>query len=349
MTSGMAIGVDEQGRQPLPWLGEALSRARAMDRAHALLVCGPAGAGHLELGLLLAQRWLCEASDQAARPCGRCGSCHLLRTRVHPDLLIVVPDALRVKLGWVDEDATAPKSEAKPSRDIRVEQVRQAITWSQQTSGRGRGKFLFLHPANALNAVSANALLKTLEEPPGQLRLLFTSTDPEALLPTVRSRLQRLTLALPAASEALTWLAARGIAEPSALLALAGGSPIEALALVEEGMTAAWVAALPQRVAAGDAMPLRGRPIPRVVELLIKLAHDAIAVSVGALPRYFPQASVLPVADLPAWVEWQRALLHTSRYDEHPWNAALLIESLVSHGTRVWPDAKAARQAHRPA
>ena len=38
MTSGMAIGVDEQGRQPLPWLGEALSRARAMDRAHALLV-----------------------------------------------------------------------------------------------------------------------------------------------------------------------------------------------------------------------------------------------------------------------------------------------------------------------
>lgn len=334
----VSIGVDDEGQLPLPWLRDAFARAQALDRAHGLLLCGPSGAGHLELGLLLAQRWLCEdARADAVRPCGRCASCHLVRTRVHPDLLIVIPDALRVQLGWADADGVAAKSDAKPSRDVRVEQVRQAIGWSQQTSGRGRGKFLLLHPADALNGAAANALLKTLEEPPGHLHLVLTSTDPEALLPTVHSRCQRLTLALPAAAPAQAWLVRQGIAEPAALLALSGGSPMEALALAREGIDARWIGELPQRVAAGDAAPLRGRPIPRVLELLIKLAHDAMAVSVGGAPRYFPTAALTPVADHNAWVAWQRVLVRTARHEDHPWNAALLIESLVTQAAPLWP------------
>jgi len=332
------IGVDDEGRLPLPWLRDAFSRAQALDRAHALLLCGPAGAGHLELGLLLAQRWLCEDQrGDTARPCGRCASCHLLRTRVHPDLMIVVPDALRAQLGWAEADGTTAKPDAKPSRDVRVEQVRQAIAWSQQTSGRGRGKFLLLHPADALNGAAANALLKTLEEPPGHLHLVLTSTDPEALLPTVRSRCQRLALALPLAAAAQAWLAKQGIAEPEALLALAGGSPMEALALAQEGIDADWIAELPRSVAAGDAAPLRGRPIPRVLNVLTKLAHDAMALAVGAAPRYFPRDALAPVADNAAWVAWQRMLVRTSRHEDHPWNAPLLIESLVTQAAPVWP------------
>jgi DNA polymerase-3 subunit delta' len=339
----LPIGVDEQGRLPLPWLAQAMAGAQALDRAHALLLCGPAGAGHLELGLLLAQRWLCEgpgpsgASGVALQPCGHCASCHLVRTRVHPDLLVVVPDALRVALGWADEDGTASKSEAKPSRDVRVEQVRQAIAWSQQTSGRGRGKFLLLHPADALNGPAANALLKTLEEPPGQLHLVLTTVDPDLLLPTVRSRCQRLPLGLPDAAEATAWLSARGIIEPAALLALAGGSPMEALDLATEGIDAGWIAAAPGRIAAGDALPLRGRPIPRVVDLLTKLAHDAMAVSVGGQPRYFPGTALPPVQDVGAWVSWQRMLVRTARHEDHPWNAPLLIESLVTQAATAWP------------
>jgi DNA polymerase-3 subunit delta' len=335
----MPIGVDDDGRPPLPWLADALHQAQALDRAHALLLCGPAGAGHLELGLLLAQRWLCEADAAVVRPCGRCASCHLVRTRVHPDLLIVVPDALRVALGWTDADGISAKADAKPSRDIRVEQVRQAIAWSQQTSGRGRGKFLLLHPADSLNGAAANALLKTLEEPPGHLHLVLTSTDPEALLPTVRSRCQRLGLALPDAAGAQAWLAKQGVADPAALFALAGGSPMEALALAGEGMDAAWIGALPERVALGDATPLRGRAIPRVLELLTKLAHDAMAVTVGGAPRYFPAGKVPPLTDAAAWVAWQRLLVRTARHEDHPWNAALLIESLVTQAAPLWPRA----------
>ena len=331
------VGLSADGRLPLPWLGKPLAASRALAGAHALLIHGPAGAGHLEFGLLLAQATLCE-SAAVQRPCGRCASCHLVLTRVHPDLLLVLPDALRVSLGWVDdEDSKLNKADAKPSRGIRVEQVRQAIAWSQQTSGRGRGKVMVLHPADALNATAANALLKTLEEPPGALRLLLTSADPERLLATVRSRCQRLPLALPATAIAEDWLREQGLAEPQAVLALAGGSPLEARAWAQEGIDAAWLNALPRRVAVGDAAPLIGRPISRVLDLLLKLSHDAQVLLAGGAARYFGTASWPGQADATALRQWQRALLQAARHDEHPWNAGLLIENLVTQATAVWP------------
>ena len=330
------LGTDESGSRPLPWLDAPLAQAGALARAHALLLVGPAGAGHLELAGLLAQAHLCEAPAQA--PCGRCGSCHLVRQRAHPDLLAVVPEAVRLRLGWVGEDEAAPKSDAKPSRDIRIEQVRQAIDWSHQTSGRGRGKVLLFHPADALNGPSANALLKTLEEPPAGLRLLLTSTDPERLLPTIRSRCQRLRMTLPDPDAALAWLATRQLAaaDAQALMAAAGGSPLEALELAGEGIDAAWLAALPLRVTAGDASVLAGRPLPRAIDLLLKLAHDLQAQAAGSAPRFFVGSRWPPAADMAALVGWQQALLRAARHDEHPWNAALLLESLVTQAAALW-------------
>ena len=339
-TPPLQVGLSPDGQLPLPWLGAPLVAAQALARAHALLIHGPAGAGHLEFSLLLAQAALCEHPDspQTGRPCGRCASCHLVATRVHPDLLLVLPDALRVKLGWVgDDDSKLLKADAKPSRDLRVEQVRQAIAWSQQTSGRGRCKVVVVHPADALNGPAANALLKTLEEPPGALRLLLTSADPERLLPTLRSCCQRLPLALPPVPQAEAWLRAQGLAEPAALLALAGGSPLEALDWAREGLSPAVLAELPRRVARGDASPLVGRTIPRVVDLLLKLSHDAQVLAVGGAPRFFAAAHLPGGADLAALRAWQQALLRTARHDDHPWNAGLLIESLVTQALAVWP------------
>ena len=354
-TAAPPVGLAADGRLPLPWLAEPLARGGALSQAHAVLIHGPAGAGHLALGLLLAQAQLCEQRPPAAAgatrsPCGQCRACHLVGTRVHPDLLIVIPDLLRVQLNWVDdEDSKLAKADAKPSKDIRVEQVRQAIAWSQQTSGRGQGKVMLVHPADALNGPAANALLKTLEEPPGRLRLLLTSADPERLLPTVRSRCQRLRLDLPEAPAAITWLDLHGVADPQALLRAAGGSPLEALAWAGEGLTAALLAALPGRLAAGDASLLAGRAIPRVVDLLLRLAHDLQVQAAGGTPRYF-DAAWLPggAADPAALRHWQAALLRTARHDEHPWNAGLLIESLVSQATALWPGGSGGRPPPRP-
>lgn len=335
-----ALGVTVHGQPPLPWLGTPLAQALALTSSHALLLVGPAGAGQLELAGVLAQTWLCE-QPAGALPgrlaCGHCASCHLVQQRAHPDLLLLVPDALRASLGWLSEDEAKPsKSEAKPSKDLRVQQVRAAIAWGQQTSGRGRGKVLVLHPADALNGPAANALLKTLEEPPGQLRILLTSADAERLLPTVRSRCQRVALPLPDGAQAAEWLAQRGLAAPEAALAMAGGSPLDALAWAAEGLDAELLAQLPRRVAAGEPAVLQGRPIPRVVDLLVKLCHDAMVQAAGGTPRFYPPDSVPAGADLAALGRWHQALLRTARHDEHPWNAGLLIESLVAQAHAVW-------------
>jgi DNA polymerase III subunit delta' len=340
--------VQPDGQLPLPWLAAGLAAARQLAGAHAMLIHGPAGAGHFDMAVLLAQSLLCEAAPvgNQATACGRCASCHLVATRAHPDLRLVLPAAMRVQRGWTDEDDfIAPKGEAKPSRELRIDQVRAAIDWSQQTSGRGRGKVLLLHPADALNIAAANALLKTLEEPPGQMRLLLTSADPEHLLPTVRSRCQRLALRLPPAAQAHAWLQGQGLDAPDALLALAGGSPLEALAWAQDGLSPALLAGLPRRVAAGDASVLAGRTIPRVVELLLKLSHDAQVLAAGGAPRFFAADSLPGGADPAALRIWQQALQRVARHDEHPWSAALLIESLVSQAAAVWPAIGATRPA----
>ena len=350
-TASMHIGVDAHGGLPLPWLAAPLAAAQRLGRSHALLVHGPAGAGHLQLALLLAQTALCEANPPGQpRPlaCGRCASCHLVQQRSHTDLLLLLPDALRVQFGWVgDDESRLTKADAKPSRDLRIEQVRQAIAWTQQTSGRGRGKVMVLHPADALNGPSANALLKTLEEPPGGLRILLTSVDPERLLPTLRSRCQRLPLALPPADQALAWLSGQGLDQPHALLAATSGSPLEALDWADEGLDAALLAALPRAAAAGDSTPFNGRALPRVIDLLLKIAHDAMAVAVGGQARFFPGAAWPAGADLAALSAWQQALLRAARHDEHSWNAGLLVESLVTQAAAAWPARGAPARAGR--
>ncbi len=326
---------DAVGFADVPWLDPPLRRALAMSRGPAILAHGPDRAAHLEFALRLARALLCEAGT-GRRPCEVCGSCRLVRQRVHPDLAVLVPDALRAVLGWAGDDDGATRSDAKPSKDIRIAQVRQAIAWAQKTPGRGGAKVLVIHPADALNPQSANALLKTLEEPPGSLHLVLTSADPQRLLPTVRSRCQLLRLALPGPDQARGWLAARGLAEPDAVLRLAGGSPFEALASAAQGITAELVAELPRRLAAGDSAPLAARPIPQVLDLLLKLSHDLMARSVGGVPRFFPPDAVPGATDTAALVAWQRELLRVARNEDHPWHSPLLLEALVASTRDIW-------------
>jgi DNA polymerase-3 subunit delta' len=71
--------------------------------------------------------------------------------------------------------------------------------------------------------------------------------------------------------------------------------------------------------------------VPRVVDALLKLCHDALARAAGAAPRYFPAASV-PSAGVNALLAWQRSLLRVARHDEHPWHEGLLVDALVAEG-----------------
>jgi DNA polymerase-3 subunit delta' len=243
---------------------------------------------------------------------------------------------MRIEFDWLTDDDPLLKSGAKPSREIKVEQVREAIEWSQRSAGSERGRALVLHPAHAMNAAAANAFLKTLEEPPGTLRIVMAGGDPERLLPTIRSRVQRLAVPLPDRAAALAWLKQQGVHGGERALAVAGGSPLAARALLDAEFTEADLDALPHDVARGDAQHLIGKPLPLVVDLLLRLAHDAMSQAVGAVPRFFGTAQMPPPAPLRALQSWREELLRAARHDAHPWHAPLLVEALVTNGARCW-------------
>jgi len=225
--------VDAEGRLPLPWLAGPLADALRTQKGHALLVHGPQGIGQFELALSLAQSWLCEDLT-GGHACGHCASCHLVQARSHPDLLVLLPEALAEALGWTNEEATSDKaSKAKPSKELKVEAIRAAVLFAQTTSARGRGKVVLVHPAERMNMISGNTLLKTLEEPPGEARFILSCGAPQDLLPTIRSRCQAVPLALPDPEVARRWLADHQVAQPDVLLAAAGEPAAGGARLVE--------------------------------------------------------------------------------------------------------------------
>jgi len=329
---------DASGEGALPWLAAPLRRTLETQRAHALLIHGPGGVGQFELALALAKGWLCEAGDRALvdRPCGHCASCKLHAARSHPDLLVLVPDALRESLGWDlgagEVDEAGEGSKRKPSKEIRVEAVRAAIAFATTTSARGRGKVVVVHPAERMNEVAASAFLKTLEEPAGDARFLLCSAAPESLLATIRSRCQHVVLPVPPAAEAEAWLVRHGVAQPGVLLAASGGQPQAALDFAERGIDAAAWLALPRRIAAGDASALQGWGLAAAVGALQKICHDAAALACGGATRYFPRERIVSDGNLDRLLRWSRELARVAAEAEHPWSTDLAIESLVGQG-----------------
>jgi DNA polymerase-3 subunit delta' len=330
----------------MPWLEPLLAQTLRTQRAHALLVHGPAGVGQFEFALALAAAWLCESPPEA-RPaglaCGTCESCKLLASRTHPDLRLVVPEAMRGMAGLPVDDEGGSDDEGKkrkPSREIKVDQVRAALDFSTLTAGRGGAKVVVLHPAEQVNHISANALLKTLEEPAGSLRFILSCSAVDALLPTIRSRCQAVRLPLPPRDAALAWLAGQGVQEPGPLLDASGGQPLTALERAGQGMDAAAWAQLPAWVAAGQAAPLSGWPLPVLVEALQRLCHDQLMVALGQPTRFFAAPALGPGGDVAALTAWAAELRQLARHADHPWNAGLATEAILQ---------RARNAAHSPA
>jgi DNA polymerase-3 subunit delta' len=318
-----------------PWLGAQL-RHLLQQRGHAWLLSGPSGLGQYPLALEMVRAWLCDTPTPDGA-CGRCESCHAIDVRTHADLFVLMPEVDMIELGWpLGEKAQADidDKKRKPSREIRIDAMRDAIEFAQRTNGRGRGKAVLVYPAERMNNVTANALLKTLEEPPGDVRFVLATEAAHQLLPTIRSRCLGHTMAWPAESEASGWLAQQGVPAPDvpALLRAAGGRPEDALAYSRAGIDAKHWAALPKAVARGDAGVVADWSPARLVDGLLKLCHDLMALRAGAAPRFFSAADLPQPPSYAALAAWSRDLARTFRTVEHPYNAGLLLEALVSQG-----------------
>jgi DNA polymerase-3 subunit delta' len=158
-------------------LSRALSEGRS---SHAYLFAGPPQVGKATAAIEFAQALNCHGEDP---PCHRCKQCHLIEEGKHPDIEFV-------GIGGLCEEAGADHRDHSTdgSKEIRICQVRRLKRIASRAPFEGRYRVAIVDPADALNAESSNALLKTLEEPSPSLVLILVTSREEALLPTVRSR-----------------------------------------------------------------------------------------------------------------------------------------------------------------
>ncbi len=198
-----------------PWLADsehALASARAADRMpDAVLIHAGSGTGGESLATWAAQLMLCSQPGTGPQPapCGRCSACRQVAERAHPDLTWVQP--------------------IEDSQQIRIEQVRELAAELTLTSHQGGYKVAILSPADVLNRFAANALLKTLEEPPPRTLLVLIAAEPSRLPATILSRCQRLRVRAPTRAESLEWLArARGPGDWGSVLDVLGEAPFAA-------------------------------------------------------------------------------------------------------------------------
>ena len=323
---------------PAPWIA-AQTRDLLTQRGHAWLLTGPSGLGQYDLALALVWAWLCEhPSEEGA--CGHCSSCHAIDVRTHADLCVLMPETWMVELGWpLSERAQAEidDKKRKASKEIRVDAMRDAVEFAQRTSARGRGKAVLVFPAEDMNNVTANALLKTLEEPPGDVKFVLASEAAHQLLPTIRSRCLGHTMRWPDHATSTQWLQSQGLDAVRAGQALmaTGGRPQDALAFANAGLDPAAWGALPKALARGDVGAVRDWSPSRVLDALQKLCHDLLAVRMGAEPRFFAASDLLAPPLVPALTQWSRTLSAQKRSIEHPFNAGLLLESLTSQAQQV--------------
>ncbi len=321
-----------------PWIA-AQTRSLLAQRGHAWLLTGPSGLGQSKLALSLVRAWLCEqASEDGA--CGHCGSCHAIDVRTHADLCVLMPETVMLELGWpLSEKAQGEidDKKRKASKEIRVDAMRDAVEFAQRTSARGRGKAVLVFPAERMNNVTANALLKTLEEPPGDVRFVLASEAADQLLPTIRSRCLGHTMLWPAQEDALDWLQQCGIDRQSGrvMLRAAGGRPEDALQFSRwEPGVQAWVK-LPKAMARGDVSALKDWSPAQAVSALHKICHDVLALKTGAAPRFFEVADLPGGGSVASLTAWARALAATTRSVEHPFNPGLMLEALASQAQRA--------------
>jgi len=194
----------------LPWQekqrDQVLAQKNAERLPHALLLAGPEHIGKYRFARALAGLLLCRQPGEEGR-CGQCATCGFFSAGTHPDFRLVQPEE---------------------SKLIRIEQIRDLIDWASQTSQMGGFKVAVILPAGQMNVSSANALLKCLEEPAPNTLLILVTSQPGRLLPTVRSRCQRLDFPIPPPDEALRWLAGKISSDNDAalLLGMAGGAPL---------------------------------------------------------------------------------------------------------------------------
>jgi len=187
---------------------------------HALLFMGPEGVGKRHLARILAGLVLCQQPDiTAGQACGHCHACHLMQADSHPDFALVQPE----------EEGHA----------IKIDQIRELSEFIQKTSHQGGFQVVIIQPATAMNTYTANALLKTLEEPSPQTLIILISDKRSELPVTITSRCQQIRFSRPSQATSLSWLQAQdSTVDWEPILEATQGSPLLSQMWQQQGIWA---------------------------------------------------------------------------------------------------------------
>lgn len=238
---------------------------------HALLFTGPAGVGKRTAALALASALDCDVAPGVG--CGTCSACSRIAEGIHPDVITLAREGA--------------------AQIVPIETVRaQVIAAVGLPPHEARERVFLIDEATALQPAAANALLKTLEEPPARTRFVLMTVAPDQLLPTIRSRCQRISFAPlaaearraiggaeaePVVAAAQALIAAASRRDPGAAIGLAGDAKLDVAAVIELAAIELHVQAR-AAVTAGDLAAAR-LAADRAGALLA--AHLAIAVHHG--------------------------------------------------------------------
>jgi DNA polymerase III subunit delta' len=258
-----------------------LQRAIALDRlAHAYAFVGPSGVGRRLTAIAFAQAALC-----GAQGCGTCAVCRRVAAGQYPDCHMITP--------------TPPRDNPKGAPMIRIEHVRELEHTAALAPHEAGRKVFVLDDAERMTLPTAQALLKTLEEPPARTHLVLIIANPRALPPTLLSRCQRVRFGPLSDPDAARFLEGRGVAPgASELLArlaqgrpgLALGTDLDALRARRE-VALALAAEPPARLGVAlDGVPTDRATVATYLELYWSWYRDALCLAAGGSPALLVNA-----------------------------------------------------------
>jgi len=341
-----AIDIARGGWIALPPWHDAVAASALLRRdrwPHALLVSGRRGLGKRSLALHFARSLLCETPLADGSACGVCASCGYVVMGTHPDLRVVEPVAY-------DNEGNATAVDT-----IQVDRIRDLIEFTQLSTHRLGAKVGVVVPAEAMNPAAANALLKTLEEPPADTFLILVSHQPAQLPPTIRSRCRVLAAPEPIPELAIRWLTEQGVERASLVLAQAGGAPLLALALADPSIQRDRDAFLSELARPGRLSPVafggridatakddRKLALGHAVYWLLTWTSDLAGVAAGGTPRFHPDHGAAlgrlaaRLAPVPLFRYYQ-TLLRQRALLPHPLQPRLVAEALLFDYRNLFP------------